>query len=530
MYRSLIALVLLTTSFGVALAESDGIVIAPAPADIAKYEPMPAASRVTINGRPAHVYSFLVAGKKELGGRTLPSNFAQFDLRPGARAIISATFAMPITKATVLPKRVGLHPTVSGRTVTFVIERPGHYDLEINDAVSNPTNANAPLLVFADTPEEDPPSGPNVTVFPTGHVVDLTSDLPCQNVNVAPPTFCLPTQAGHTYVIPAGAVVRGVFLTDGQSNVTLQGHGLIFYDADVETHNNSASNLAHLTSLFAYNASNFTARGLIFVMAVHDFTGAGGGPFAATAFRSTHVRFKNIKVINELRDGVAFNGDQDAILSDSFVQAGDDTLEIKASCFGYGAGGAGSNPRHNIFENTETISSGGRPFEMTDLNTGANGCFFPGATTEVSDIHYRRIDILHPSLETSADLTGGPGVIAINDPYPVRIHGVSYEDIFVENNVGGNPPVQFDVSATAVGAYGSGAGTIEKVLFRNVSLAYDSPPPLPVIITLRAGGGQSTVSNILFEDLIVDTKRIRAPGPALQVRPEAYPATHVTFR
>ena len=497
------------------IAVAGEIRITPPPAGADRYRASNV--RVTVDGKPSFVYALLKQGVSYGNEPSLPSTFTRFDLLHGPTALV-ATFSHPIRSAVVRPLAAGIAAHVAGNVVRFTIVHPGHYDLEIEGALSHPTAANAPLLVFAETPNGEPSvSGPGVTVFPVGTITDL-------------PNFRLNTVANHTYVIPAGAIVRGVLATIGAANVTIRGHGILLYDPDVWSRW-ASDRLQQLTPLIAVDAPNFVARDITIVMANHNFDGTvnnGSGhdssPWALTLIRGTGAHLDNLKIFNELLDGIELNGTSGTVVSNSFVQAHDDTLGIKASCYGFMGGGAGFDPHDILFENDETITTGpGHPMQITELNVPGTGhapqpCS-PASkrTTAAYGITYRNIDVLHSGLDTLQSANGQLGVMSIQDPYPADVHDVRYEGITIEDerkeyladfDLHGGPEFYSQVP---------GSGRIRGITLAGVKAAYVPRFGKKGALVMMVSGlsPAATVSGVTIAGLAVNGVPVRGPGPGL---------------
>lgn len=491
-------------------AKAHGAIVTPAPSDIGRYEPVRAASDVTVDGQQVHVYSLMRAGLMDSDIPVLPTNFAQIELAAGHNASIHVSYRMAIKSAVVRPLSAGIKPLIDGTTIRFEVTRPGQYVLEVNDAISRPSNDNSPLVMIADKQELDPPTGPAVTVFPTGRVTTL-------------PHYKLIAQPNHTYVIPAGAVVRGLIAAEGAAGVKVTGHGILLYDQDVFAHYISEQ-LQQLSPVFAWDAPDFAVSGITVMTATNQFTRpAQGGdlsPWAVHIIKSPRSRLTGVKIFNQLLDGIELDGVQDGSVTGSFVQSADDTLGIKAACYGFRGGGAGSNPHHILFEDDETNTTGpGQPMQITELNS-ANATGRPcGAstppTTDVSDIIYRHIDVMHPALRTSWGIHASQGgVLSIQNAYTTRVHAIRYEGIVVEDMPKKDYLARFDLTPQPA-LYGpQPGGAINDVQISDFRVSYDKAlnGSAPANITMPGYSSSSVVSDVRFDRFFVNGVHISAAG------------------
>ncbi len=115
------------------------------------------------------------------------------------------------TRVRVLPSHRGITPTLSGRTATFTLDRPGQFAVEFDESIAHP------LLLFADAPERpaDIPArdDPNVLWFGPG-VHDLGEKF-------------IEPKAGQTVYLAPGAYVRGRLRSRDAPGARLTGRGIL---------------------------------------------------------------------------------------------------------------------------------------------------------------------------------------------------------------------------------------------------------------------------------------------------------------
>jgi len=114
-------------------------------------------------------------------------------------------------RARVLPSSRGITPAIAGRTVSFILERPGQFAVEFDESIEHP------LLVFADPPESpaDIPARdhPDTIWFGPG-VHDLGERF-------------IEPKSGQTVYLAPGAYVRGRLKADAAAGARLLGRGIL---------------------------------------------------------------------------------------------------------------------------------------------------------------------------------------------------------------------------------------------------------------------------------------------------------------
>ncbi|MEN6600789.1 MAG: glycosyl hydrolase family 28 protein, partial [Bryobacteraceae bacterium] len=262
---------------------------------------------VRLNGKEVPVYSCRVSampfnqvwpGYQRPLDQTELAGFATWGM---ARAVkVEVRVKRPFQTVAVRPTSRGIHPAVKGRTITFVLPRPGQYTVELD----GPHHA---LHLFANPPETDAPTAgdPNVLYFGPG---------------VHRPGKIL-LKSGQTVYIAGGAVVYTAINGKDVSGVRILGRGIV--DTSEFERDQGPGSIRFL------NSSDVKVEGLI--LRDPDL-------WCLTAFGSRRVDISNVKLIGLWRynsDGIDICNSEDVTIRDSFVRAFDDSIVLK----GMGAGG-----------------------------------------------------------------------------------------------------------------------------------------------------------------------------------------------
>jgi hypothetical protein len=170
------------------------------------------AYRVTVDGQPVFVHRF--------------PTFNQFQWMDYGSFAMTGTVHVTITSlvndrnvitCSIRPRAYGIHPQISGNTVSFDLDQPRYLVLFFNE---EPTFQSPGLLLFADPPEKKAPKpgDPNVVNILDYQVDNTGKTLETAKINRA---------IGDVSALPGGGVLffpPGVYLTGTvlmKSNVTL---------------------------------------------------------------------------------------------------------------------------------------------------------------------------------------------------------------------------------------------------------------------------------------------------------------------
>lgn len=155
---------------------------------------------VTADGKKVDVYKAL--GQAQYGG---DYSFCNFDFSGSVSIVI--TTSQDLSNLAICPKSFGIVPTVSGNTVTINLSQPRYFSVE-------PNGRTAPLLIFANPPEANPPKqgDPGVVYYSPG-IYSPTDN----NINLS---------SNQTLYLAGGSIIKGAVYCNGD-NIKICGRGLI---------------------------------------------------------------------------------------------------------------------------------------------------------------------------------------------------------------------------------------------------------------------------------------------------------------
>ncbi len=296
---------LLASLFLVSSATAE-VVIYPDPGDLSGFGNLRKSERyaVTVNGKRTTVYASNNRTGKDVDGRDIPkgyitdAHFCYFSFTNETVTVeVSSRDGKGLSRASLHPERLAIKPSVTNGRITFRMDQPRKIVLKTCDEELHP------LVILADAPDTDIPTGPNVTRFGPG-IHDIG--------------FQRPIRDGETIYIDGGAVVKGTLRKPREEgslkNFTLRGRGII-YGGDNEF---IARGKGWGRGITAWERGLYSGHieGCILLDSVHWNMGFGN-------YNST---FQNLKIIS-------FYGNTDGVrvgpgstCRDCFVMTNDDAL------------------------------------------------------------------------------------------------------------------------------------------------------------------------------------------------------------
>ncbi len=427
---------------------------------------------VRVNGKPAFVYSCNVSTIADAAGNLLSVAAREKDANVSKAAMcyfdftgrvqVEVTIHGPQTHilppfVTVRPQRHGIVPVIDGNTFRFEIDKPCQLSLEPLGLIT------APLLLFANPPEELPPPAPNtpgVMYFGPGvHTLDANDRL----------------ESNTTFYIAGGAVVYGMLNVEGASNVTVRGRGIL----------DAGKVPTGPRQMRWFKCRNITIEGII----LHDSPSWG-----VELAHCDDVRVNNIKVITSRgADGIDVCSSEKVRVQNSFFRTHDDSLNIKGLtdlAFGYPAD---ANHNWSPAGNRKAV----RDVQFTNLvlwNDRAHAIMMGPETraTVIEDILFKDIDVIHA---LSIDVIG----MFSTDAAPIR--RVRYENITAEDT---RVMTLFELR---VGPQYTKAdanyGPIEDVTIRNLRVT------APTRICSAIYGDHNSIKNVRLENIFIYNKFAR---------------------
>ena len=304
------------------------------------------------------------------------------------------------------PWRLGLratHPAGEPQTIRFRLSGPAKL------AISRPgdfLNQARMLFLFAGSPPQPAPSGPNVTIVPAGvHKESLNP------------------KSGDTIYLEPGAFVFGSLNLWQVQNVKVLGRGTIVYDGPQDP--NGDTGWLHQPDwhcIVADQAHNVEIDGLTCIIRSRTWS--------IQMKNSTGFRFDDLRVIggdagNANQDGMDWLGGGDTVVNHSFFRASDDDLAALGNWDGY-TGAAmvtpGADVNNILVENTE--------FSTSISNVVRLG--WPQKTYNLRNFTLRDSDILHGGIGSCGQTFGLLGFWGANGASGDH-SGVTFENLLLDN-------------------------------------------------------------------------------------------------
>jgi len=381
------------------------------------------------------------------------AGFAYWGMSTAVHVEVTAKHAFH--SVAIRPTSRGIHPSVQGQRITFVLFRPGQFTVELD----GPHHA---LHLFADPQEVGVPNegDPNVLYFGPG--VHRPGKIQLKS--------------GQTVYVAGGAVVYAMIEGHSVSGVRILGRGVI--DSSEFARGQFGGSI-HLS-----DSSDVKIDGVI----LRD-----PPEWCISAFGSKKLAISDVKLIGLWRyntDGIDICNSQDVTILDSFVRSYDDSIVLKGIKWKKEA--YNQLPERNIrVTNLVVWCDWGRALEI-------------GAETnapDYSDIVFRNIDVIR-NTHIAMDIQHGDRA---------AVHNIRYENIRVEVDDVNPPPLiqvhpgeKYDPAAhLPVGACG-GCATLPP----NAEYL----PNLMVIVIAHNGAStdqeQGTVRDVLYKDIFVTGKKM----------------------
>ncbi|MEI6519565.1 MAG: glycosyl hydrolase family 28 protein [bacterium] len=436
---------------------------------------------VTVNGQPVFTHQARVSayplnqvwpGYQRSKSQTEIASFASWEM--SGSVDVDITSNRPVKSVVVRPQSAGIAPHVDGDTISFTINEPGQFSVEVN-------GSHRALLLFANPAEEHIPNPADSSVLYFGPGVHCPG-----LINMT---------SNQTVYIAGGAVVYGAIVAEHATNIAILGRGIL---------DGSKFDRMQLNGLVStYNCKNVRIEGIT----LRDPSGWTIVPVA-----SSHVYISNIKIIGNWRyntDGIDFVNCQHCVIEDSFIRSYDDSICLK----GYDNWGPFIYKLQlykNQFDGYFTIDGINRQsFADLQRQQGIYACNaapmhdfqvrrcvlwndwgrameigLETVAAHISDIHFEDCDIIHTN-HVAMDIQNGDNAYC---------HNITFKDIRVE--LDDCPPPQY-----------------QSTLDQEYSVSNDNNY-LPCLITLHIIQGycnyseeRGHIDNISFEDIIAT-----APG------------------
>ena len=210
-----------------------------------------------------------------------------------------------IREARVRPASKGIVPVVNGNTLTFTLNKPGNFSVEVNGDIFNN------LHLFANPIETDVPDKKDKDVIWFGSGIHRPD-----SGNV----FRIPS--GKTVYVAGGAVMMGQLLMDSVENVRLMGRGIVDHTVKM--------------GIRISNSKNVYVEGLFTTQC------ATGG--------SEHVTIRNVKSISYYGwgDGMNVFSSRHVLFDGVFCRNSDDCTTVYGTRLGFEGASSDVTMRHAV--------------------------------------------------------------------------------------------------------------------------------------------------------------------------------------
>lgn len=431
---------------------------------------------VTVGGQPVFVHQARVSGQpinqvwpgyQRPVEQTELAAFATWEMSGPVEVVVAS--ARPIREVKVRPTARGIEPVVDGKTLRFVMDRPGQITVEVN-------GMHGALHLFADGPELDVPDkgDPRVRYFGPG--------VHCPGV--------IRLGSGETVYLAGGAVVYGAIVAEDAVDIAIRGRGIL------DGSKFSRGGVRALIELL--DCERVAIEGLT----LRDPCG-----WTLVPALCRQVRIRNIKLIGLWRynaDGIDFVNSRQCSVEDSFVRSYDDNLVFKGLT-GWGGRDCRGEPVRDIQVRRCVLwNDWGRALEI-----GAET-----VASEVADLVFEDCDIIH-CLDVAMEVQNGDRACC---------HDILFQNIRVELDDDQTRPVyqsgkgqvyseterhlaQLIVAVVARNMWSreEQRGQVHDIRFRDIQVTAWSMPEC-----FFAGcDAEHGVDRVVFENLRVNGKRLR---------------------
>ena len=435
------------------------LTIYPAPEGSAKNEDFTVKVRAPKrNWQNLHCYPANVAALRGTKTTIETSSFAYFD-HDGPTEISITSNKEPVRSAKVRPIARGIAHQINGNTLTFTVNEPGYFSIEINGDIFHN------LQLFINPTEKEKPNAKDANVIYFGPGIH---DIGKLNIGT-----------GKTVYIAGGAIVNGSLSVNKANNVSIKGRGILtqleMYQSKGGPSNHKKPSPQHRNDEITIEyAENVKVEGLIVLPK----------KYSILIGESKNVSIANFKSFSAggNADGIDVFCSYDVNINNIFMRNADDCIAI------YGH-------RWNYFGNTTKIKVSNAVLWADvahPILIGTHGD--SDRPNTLSDMSFSNIDILDQQ-ENQMDYQG---CLALNAGDSNLISDIRFENIRVEQIRKGqlvNLRIMFNRK------YNTSVGRgIENIHFKDVSYHGNSINP-----SIIAGYDPShAIKNITFENLYIN--------------------------
>ncbi len=400
---------------------------------------------------------------------TTYTSVASFDFLGKVHVEITILDDYEVTKASVHPLIYEIDVTVSNNVISFDLEYPANYTIQLNDPVPQ-TQPNGSVIqevihLFANPIEEDP-------------ITAEEAALDDSIIYLGPgvwKTDTIPMSSGQTLYLAGGALVYGQINAYGLEDITIRGRGIISGSIYPRT---EASERAIPIEL--QHTNNVFIEGIAFL----DPAG-----WTIHAQESTNLTIDNIKIITARPngDGISIQSCHDVIVRNSFVRTWDDSLVVK---------NVNNQSTSNVlFSNIIVWTDLAQSMEVGYETYGAS----------IENVVFEDITVLHNYHKAAMSIHNADQAdisqihfrnITIEDAYQVGdVWTESYDNFLIDMTIAFN--ADWSKSQTE-------RGTISDIYFENIKVLNDKKigsTTSDLIIRMNGFDSNKNISNINFKDV-----------------------------
>lgn len=398
--------------------------------------------------------------------------FVSFDMKSPAK--VSVTANRDFSEVVVRPLSKGIQCNVDGRTITFTIDKPGQFSLELDGRHHN-------LHIFANPVETFKRTADTLYYGPGVHDAGM-----------------IELHDGQTLFIDGGAVVYGSVKAVSAANISIVGHGILD-QSRMERHDPLEWGTDGLVNFV--KCENVRIEGVI----LRD-----SNWWTITAANCRNVFYNNVKTIGMWRynsDGFDFVNSQNVQVLNCFLRNFDDVIVMKGQDYKH------LDVRNYLVEGCVLWCDWGGAIEF-GAETVAN---------EYCNFVFRDCDIIRNSC----------GGLRIQSGDRAYIHNVLFDDIRIEYSkydrnqmIQASDPMKYEpedkpnLPPAIWGWIYCGVwtkdmvyGNVADVTYRNIKITADEGIPMPGIKFEGVDAGH-TFNRITLDGIYFNGKRITEKDPA----------------
>src|SRR5580658_1130816 len=409
---------------------------------------------------------------------------------------VQVTNANSFTSARILPSHAQIIPTVTGNTISFMLDQPGQYAVDFCATAEtctepNDTDLTNPMLVFANPIEPNTPNPLAANVLPVAPGLSVLSGAALPQLSgfqntlyIGPGVYDLgltplTIDSNQTVYLAAGAYVKGflAFKTRAR-NATIRGRGILSGENLPKAQCISTSAGCPDMVSSKGNVQNLLVEGITFIQSPFYNVSINGG---------SGNTVDNVKVIAWLgnSDGIqASYGAQDtgSVIENSFVKNGDDSIKLTSS---------------NLLVHDCVVWK---------LNNAAAFEMGAGIKGDVTNITVRDSDVIRGEYNWP---NTSDAVFAANQGGSGNLSNYTFDDIRVENETWQVFRIQILPSNFQPDNYQ--LGSISGLNFNNIQVT--DPQEFPPIF--RGYNLAHQVSNVNFNDVVIGGVTTSSPAITL---------------